>query len=585
LDAGTLQPLDDPPVSKALLVKEIDAAHVQLADLRSHQPDMSLDRLAIRLADPRRADPIAEAQEQQLAAGAKALAADQTQWEADAQTFNVSMAALKAQIETYQLGHTDAQVGANFKARITDFDRQRADLDRRKAALERRVAQFNKFAADQKEVGVFSETLQRIVMTSQNLSLVRDRFESANAREVAGWIRTPSYVISQDIQEIGSVGGHDIDARALRLVPDRSIADMQIVGTPDGRQLHYNPNKIEMADHAAEVSRAVEHGDADVQALMQIVSTNEAPRARNVALDMESPDQGQRWAARIGTQRFATDEEFVTALRTIKTQTPCCRVLAKDANDAFYLAETNTKPPPTALVTSFGDTASLGTYMARHAGEGDLIALDQPREHVEAIVAGLDVDPASPSRFDVLKAAARRFFGRSRSGTGDHVMLVDLRGRPGGIDPPGIDGAPPGERVGQIVRLAGKRTEGARVEPVTPQDAAKIVGGIDWTSAADGAPRVVRVRFGDGSSLDTVAGFRSGDAGANQRSLDQAVASSVELASAKPGSRMIALAATIKNELKQLSKDQLGRVLFVVREEGGANKQFTLAPGSRSVSG
>jgi hypothetical protein len=234
LEVGTLQPTDDPPVSKAALVKDIGAARAQLADLRSHQPDMNLDRLAVRLADPRRTDPIAEAQEQRLSAEAKVLADDQAQRNTDAQAYNVRADVLKAEVEAYESRRMDAQVEGSFKRRYADLERLKADLDRRKAELEQRASQFDKFDADQKEVRAFGETLHEIVMTSQNLSLVRDKFEKGNARKVAGWIRTPSYVISQDIKEIGSVGGHDIDARAVRLVPDRSIASLQIVDGPNG---------------------------------------------------------------------------------------------------------------------------------------------------------------------------------------------------------------------------------------------------------------------------------------------------------------------------------------------------------------
>jgi hypothetical protein len=577
LESGNLAPPADWPIDKTELEQPIDAARKMLATLRSHQPEMSLDRLATVLADPRRVDPVTTAQEQTLAAGLRAVVDQERQLDTDKAAHDARVDALNSEIQSYlRQGHSEAEVMARFKGRIDDIKRQRAALDERDAQLQKTAEPYERFEADRNEVGQFRKTLRPLVMLSQDLGRVLTAYAQASAHPVDGWIRTPSFVTSRDREDSNAVGGHDIVARALRLVPDRSVTDVKIEKGPGGRRLLYNPDKVNAADHAARLSRAIEHGDADVAKLKTIVATPEAPRARAVALDM--PATQTRWTARLGTNVFNSKPEFATELRTIKAGTACCRILAKDGNDVLYLAETNLRPPPGVQITSFGDTASFGNYMRAHGAAEDVIVLDQTAAHVDAMFASLSFDAAAPSRFAALKAAARDLVARSRqivggAEPGDHVLLTDLRGRGGRIDVPG--GGSVSERADRMAWLVGRRTRGARVEPVSRQEAARVVGGINWDAAQSGAPTVVRVRFEGPGKLDVVAGFRSGGAAANQKLLERTVAKT--LSQPKSDTQVAKLALTIKHELQALPDDQLRHVVFVV-DEGGAKTQFTLAP-------
>jgi hypothetical protein len=570
LENGSLTPPADWPVDTAAIGKDIEAARQQLAALRSHQPDMTLDRLAGHLADPRRVDPVSADRERTLAAGVKSFNDLVRQLNADERAFNARAAALESETKSYLAGgHTESEFTAKFQSRIDVLERQSTALNERHAELKKQAATYEKFEADQKEVEVFRGTMNSIAMVSQDLRPVLTAYAKASDRTVDGWIRTPSFVSSRDRHNSKAVGGHNIDARAIRLVPDRSVAHIKLQDGPGGRTLLYNPNKADVADHATRLSRAIEHGKADEAKLKTIVATPEAPRARAIALDM--PANEARWTARLGMQEFTSNAEFAADLRTIKAETPCCRILAKDRNDVLYFAEKNPSPPPTVQIRSFGDTASFGNYMRSHGGVEDVIVFDQSPAHVEAMFAGLDVDMASTSRFDALKAAARRLIGRSDPT--DSRLLVDLRGRRGSIDVPRGSGAS-GERAQRIALLAGKRTGGAHIEPLTSQQAAEIVGGLDW-NAQDGAAHVVRVRFSGSRGLDVVAGFRSGEAAANQQLLDSTVARSVGLSS--PDTLDLQVALTIKLDLEALPPERLGKVVLVV-QEGGAKMQLTLAP-------
>ena len=573
LESGHIEPPADWPISGHDLAEGIDAARTKLTALRSHQPDMSLDRLAILLADPRRDDPVFTSQQRQLSAGAETLSAAERRLKTDEEAFQARAGALKSEMQGYLGAHSKDETLARFRTRVDELKRRKEDLDQRRAALQEKFAPYEQLAADHNEVEAFREALNSIVMASQDLRPVRTAYSQANAHDVDGWIHTPSFVTSQNSQTIESVGGHNLDARAIRLVPDRSVADLQIVDGPEGRQLLYNPDTTDVANHAAEISRAIEHNDANVATLKGIVATPRAPRARAAALDIQPEGKTPRWSARLGMKGFTSNDVFASELRSIKTQTQCCRVLAKDANDVLYLAETNAKPPPAVRVATFGDTASFGNYMRSHGGLDDVIVFDQPLEHVQAIFAGLDIDTASPSRFDVLKAAARRLIGRSEPS--DHLLLVDMRGRRGSIDVPRGSGAED-ERAKQIALLATKRTGGAHIEPLTSQQVRDIVGGVDWRTSEHGAPSVVRVRFSGSKGLDVVAGFRTGDAVTNQQLLDATVARSVALSD--QSTRIMQLQLTIKLDLEALPPGRLGKVLFVLREEGGAKMQLTLAP-------
>jgi hypothetical protein len=573
LEAGTFEPPVSWPIPGGELVKIIQEARTKLASLRSHQPEISLDRLAILLADPRRADPVMPAQEQRLFAETKALLADARQLDVDRDAYNSRVDALMSRIRRDRLQPDDGTV-ARFQASVADLARQKAELDRRESELNAKATEDEalkeKLEANRKEVEAFRLAVHSMVTLSVDLRPVRSAYATANERDVNGWIRTPSFVTSRNSSNVALVGGHNLDARAIRLVPDRSVTDLQIVDRPDGRELLYNPDKVDVGDHAAELSRAVEHGDADVTKLKEIVATSNPPRVRTAALDM--PPAGQVWTARLGAKGFASNDEFATELRAIKSKTVCCRILAKDANDVLYFTETNVKPPPTALVSTFGDTASFGNYMRSRGGLGDVIVFDQSSQHVEAMFAGLDMDPASPSRFDTLKAVARRLIGRSKPS--DHLLLTDLRGRRGSIDVPRDRGAIE-EGADRMVALAAKRTTGANVEELTSQQVADVVGGLEWNSSVDGAPRVVRVRLGGSATLDTVASFRTGDAAAQQQLLSSTVTRSV--ASSDANTKVLQLMLTIKLDLRALPSEQLNKLVLVVRD-GGAKMQLTLAP-------
>jgi hypothetical protein len=412
-----------------------------------------------------------------------------------------------------------------------------------------------------------------------DLAPIREQYERASARTGTGWIRTPSNVVSWGQ---GIVGGHNLTARAAR-VESSSLTETVSVA---GGKIEYNPRYAEAAEqHATELARLSEHRGASAEQLQAVLSKPVVDRPRLAALAMDrSPPRPRPGSARLGRQSFSDTEAFLSELRTLKMETPCCRIVARDGSGRSFIVETNAKPPPLTRIAGFGDNASLGMYIKSGKGRpADVIVLGQKQAHVDVLLAGVD-GAAQPQ--GLIGLFRRRLGGSSRGqAAGDHLIAYDLNGRPGSLMAESGSGGRGGMR--QLFALRSKTVRNATVQELGAAELQRLTGRFAWDAGRDGMPIAVRVSFPPeaGSRIDgfnVIAGFRRGDPQDNAGRLRSAVGDVV----AATRDRDIPLAVvqiSIKNSLRGASEAEVGRIIFEIRN-GSAATQFTLAPRRRSLS-
>jgi len=403
-----------------------------------------------------------------------------------------------------------------------------------------------------------------------DLAPIRERFEQASARPAATWIRTPSNVVSWGPNVIG---GHNLTARAARAESSDAIGTVRAAG---GR-IEYNPRYADsVQEHAAELARAAEHRQATAAELEAILAKPVVERPRLAALAMDSSAPRPATVARLGRQAFSDSDAFLGRLRTLKAETPCCRIMARDERGRSFIVESNPKPPPLARVAGFGDNATLGMYLKSGKGQpADIIVLGQGRAHVEALLAGIEAVDRPGAMIGFFRRHLRR--STSEPATGDHLIGSDLNGRPGSLMASSRRGDGSGMR--QLFALRSKSVRNATVEELGAAELQTVTGRFNWDSGLDGMPAAVRVSFppGNGSRIDgfnVIAGFRRGDPVQNQARLR----STVEGVAAATRDKDISLATvqiSIKNALRNASDAEVGRIIFEIRS-GSAATQFTL---------
>jgi hypothetical protein len=287
--------------------------------------------------------------------------------------------------------------------------------------------------------------------------------------------------------------------------------------------------------------------------------------------------------ARIGRQSFEKMEAFTDRLRSLKAETPCCRILAGDESGRSFVVETNLKPPPLATVTGFGDNTSLGMYLKSGKGQpSDIIVLDQSQAHVEALLAGVE-GAEQPS--GIVGFFRRRLGGSwAESGTGDHLIASDLNGRPGSLMAESRGGERGGMR--QLFALRSRTIRNARVDQLGAGELQRLTGHFAWDAGRDGMPQALRVSFepASGSRIDgftVVAGFRRGDAAQNAGRLRSAV-DQVVAATRDKDIPMAVVQISIKNALRDASDSDVARIIFEIRS-GSAATRFTFLQPARQL--
>jgi len=477
-----------------------------------------------------------------------------------------------------------AQVNAHGGATESEkavFDARVQELKAREAKLAATEQSEKELVADLDPV---SRAVKEVVQITQDLGSVHDMFEQKAAHQTPGWIKTPSTVVSWGAT-LGArltVGGHNLDARTLPIEPSN---DVQGIVLKDDRIL-YNPDQSKKVEaHATELGRAIEHEGVTTQTeIDQIVARDApAPRTRPDAL-MEADAGPSPGVARLGGRTFESSGEAANFVTKLRVANPCCRFAIEGKDGYLYMGERNPLPPPTAVARIFGDTASFSSYLRENAARGapDLIMLEQPRAHVEALLAGLDMPDDAASAISLIKRRWIGLFDRL-SGRTDHLIGGDMRGRSGAISME-ADGRAVVERARTLSAQAGS----AKVTELDAATTEKLLLPLGWDVARDGEVSAIRASFsggggGGGGTIDVIAGFSEGGRSSNQQRLLSIVSKDADDGAARNANYAQVL-MTIKNDLQRLPDAKLKRLSMHLRT-GSASMQMTELASPRSFYG
>lgn len=320
----------------------------------------------------------------------------------------------------------------------------RARLDAEEAALDR---EFRQLQQTQSELDRTREGVAEVAPLLRPLEGPMARYVKAAQAPTAGWIRTPSIVVSWNARNERSVGGHNLDAHALRIEVDPKLTAAEVVRGAGGRVLRVPPAQAKAAhDNAAQLARRIEHERMDSEAARRLLAdaTPVPARPLQAALEIEGPPLDNAALAR----RAPVDDATLRGdmLASFRQHGRPQLMVTRDDQGYFILAlrEGNQDRCCVRLL----DLASLRDAMldARGKGSGDVVLVGLPERQVQALRRNL----AGPDDQVLVEALGAGGGGREPPGGSVHV----LRGEPpergpgggaGGKQPGGgAGGNPPG---------------------------------------------------------------------------------------------------------------------------------------------
>lgn len=456
----------------------------------------------------------------------------------------------------------------------------RISIEQRRSALDQEIEAFKK-QEQEDPIDNLREALSALAQQTSDLDSIRTQFIKSNSLEPSGSIKTPSAVLSWNRkEELTSVGGHNLDARAVRFEPSTNVSDLTIEN--DGRVavVLYNPDQADAVEtNAAALAREIEHGRIDDPAtLRQLIHDTRPVRTPRAAVELAADGtepSPKTTFARIGERVYEGKIPFVEDLNEIAEQNDCCLFIAADEQQVSYVAQKNALAPPPVVTYEIRDTPSLVEHLRARA-QGDnaadkpIVFLDQPDAHVGALLMNL---------------------GEGDGGGGDISNLATLiAGEP--PDPPrtsglvqndfdgnrsvlnvfvGTEGRRPVDLIPKLVRKQPRSAwVSATVTRLSREDISAILTTAGWNDARDGLPTAVKVSIGTGEAQDisVVAGFEQTGGGSAEQNLLNANNYATGKAAEQAGSLSQYL-LTIKSRLKTHSDARLRRLLMVVQESEG----------------
>ncbi|HVT14660.1 MAG TPA: hypothetical protein VHQ90_00575 [Thermoanaerobaculia bacterium] len=539
-----------------------------LLAFRSRHPEIDDPHLALLLANPR-------AERSTLRADESSFNRDIANHREEAQTAKADLQRWRASLPSEPSSTEEERnlLPEELRTRIDRLNSEAEVTRRRREELDSRE-KLLRDAGDLCRALNGSENL----LDKVDLDAVRKKYLNQNTGEPEGSIKTPSAVVSWDT--LGAVvGGHNLDAHALRLEPAADVPDLALIQTERGLVLRYNPSRADsIAAKATDLARAVEYGKVrSTEQLARILEEPIEARPRRAALEIPaettSPGASARfdkWAGRLGNRVYTERAAFVEDLRGMAETNECCVLVARDQQQSTFITEPNPTPPPAVLrVIEIRDTPSLNAYIRKAANSGEsrpMIFLDQPQDYVQALTLGLE-NRSSPPLSKLAQWLGLK--GSRAAEQGLTITHFDLSGRPTSLRL--TDGASGGSTLlGRLATIL-KRSQSWReaqvteLEPQTAEAYAQLAG---WNTERDGVPAAVVVTFqpqGQRLDLGIVAGFEPGDLAAGQEKLRAVHQQSLADALAKDAT-VVQHFMTTKNELRSLSDLQIKRLMFVVKE-------------------
>ncbi len=576
-------------------------------------------RLAKLIADPRGAYAALDAEADTLAGQLETLASDERALQGRIDAYNDRLAAYEQAVAAFN-AEVDALNGRGniAVATFSDMERRRAQIERLSERLVRESAAIERSKAEQASrlsawtgfvrrrgqlaaASAFRHTLQGVAATLIDIDGVREDYLAANAAEPAGWIKTPSAVLSwaNGIDGMFSVGGHNIDARALRLEASSAVTDIEVVQTPTGTVVRYNPERAgEVASNATRIARAVEHGGVtNSQSLRGLLVDSAPPRPRHVALRLPDEAVGaarsarariEHWGGELGTRVHRPRTVAQRELAQMAAERDCC-LFVKREPEAALLAERNASPPPAALMYRFNDNVSLVTHLSRAARPPNgkpVVLFDVPVGHAQALARGVGAAADTPGGLRRVAALIRDTARRAQDdltivhhGIDGRAFTLNASVRPGAT----------GTGAQRLVDAYAARPDwgGASVRSLGRREVQRLLP-KDWRTATDGTPSAVVISFRQGGAAQDVTVFGAVDAAQARRGARAMLEVNREVvgeAARTPGASLGQVLGTIKARLRALGWLKLERLRMMVRDRDNRIIFTGLTPAPASALG
>jgi hypothetical protein len=459
------------------------------------------------------------------------------------------------------------------------IDAEVAELKAREAELKRRENMLEDQFRDD-PIARLRHALWTVAQIERDLDAVRKEYVARSQHEPIGSIKTSSIVLSWNTHEIASVGGHNIDARALRLEMSSDVKDLMLVETDKGFVLRYNPSlRNEVAARATDLARAVEHGKVrDTAELAKLIAQPVTSRSRLAALEVPPRKPGEmairdRWRGQLGERVYAGKEPFVEDLRTLAAKNNCCIFVARDEQQVAFATKENPHPPPAALVFEIRDTPSLVEHLKLTLDKTEhrkpIVFFNVTESHAQALSLALAEGPIENSK---LVANLADMSGSNLSSRVDGIIQADLKGRPSLLRSlTGTVRAEAREMLARLGVLEPKETwlkaKVGRLDRATSETLAKTAG---WDTTRDGVPTGMVISFVDEATtapeVAVVAGFERTRLAAGEASLEKAHQESLSAVTGTGGS-IAQYVMTLRNDLRKIPDAQLKRLVVVARDK------------------
>ena len=469
----------------------------------------------------------------------------------------------------------------------------REELTRRQAELDSKVQEFEKST---EPMDAIRQSVYALASETRDLDRIRREYIELNNVDPRDSIKTPSVVLSWNTREgLFSVGGHNVDSRALRLEKSDAVSGLSIVTNADGEvtALRYNPSISDSVEaNASELARAIEHrGERDPAALAKLIEEPAVVRPPREALELAATPvktDAKKEFGHLGNRVYAERTAFVGDLNAIAEKNACCVFVARDADQNTFIAERNANAPPPVLTWEARDTPSLVDRLAlisNRAGtksEKAVIFFDEPSAHVQALTLGLSHGIEDSTATATMAASLRDPAGAEGSQRVSAIVQRDLEGRnsvirtlKNSLQGPARDLL---ERLGVVQPR--ESWHAARLVELDTRSLEAILQNAGWDNSRDGLPTAIKISFGSGGGerppdVSVVAGFSPEHAPLGKASLIASHDDAVLRAQVDGGS-IAQYMMTVRNRLKTMPASQLKRLILVAHDDAETRTLFTL---------
>lgn len=337
-------------------------------------------------------------------------------------------------------------------------------------------------------------------------------FIEAHSGDNIGWIRTPSIVLSWSEKDDFSVGGHNLDARALRIEVSDSISSPKILDGAEGPVLRVPPEAAASARyHANEIARMIEHGKADEAALSARLTSFTPPSTIRKPVEVlgqvaDETTSAGRVRGGMSMVRDASARDVHIANRA-EVGNPTLFAERTPEGTFRVSFRRGTKIECCTDVEGFSQFSRLVEREAE-AG-GDIVTVGFPEGQVNALKIRL-----SNGDRKAVSEALGAGGGKGKGPPGDNIQFFSGERNAGGGgprtpgDPPASSGGKDPIRVSLVVTesdqvlgsidmlaLAKQNRKFKTIDPVSPDESTVVIRESRFPAAEREPPEVFRITF------------------------------------------------------------------------------------------